>query len=52
MEKKELNVYLKEYLDDCLLRKRLSEKTLCAYKIDLKQFFDFIDQSYVDDFKK
>lgn len=52
MKKNETNVYLKEYLDDCLLRKRLSEKTLSAYKIDLKQFFDFIDQSYVDDFKK
>lgn len=52
MKKNESNVYLKEYLDDCLLRKRLSEKTLSAYKIDLKQFFDFIDQSYVDDLKK
>lgn len=27
MKKNESNVYLKEYLDDCLLRKRLSEKT-------------------------
>lgn len=52
MKKKELNVYLKEYLDDCLLRKRLSKKTLRAYKIDLKQFFDFIDQSSESDFKK
>ena len=52
MKKNELNLYLKEYMDDCSLRKRLSKKTLRAYKIDLKQFFDVISESSVDDFKK
>ena len=52
MKKNELNLYLEEYLDDCSLRKRLSKKTLRAYKIDLKQFFDVISKSSADDFKK
>lgn len=52
MKTNELLNYLKEYLDDCLLRKRLSQKTLYAYKVDLKQYFDFIEKSSIDDYKR
>lgn len=52
MKTNELLNYLKEYLDDCLLRKRLNKKTLYAYKIDLKQYFDFIEKSSDDDYKR
>ena len=45
MKKEELEKYLETYYEDCLLRKRLSAKTLRAYKIDLKQYIDFIDAS-------
>ena len=45
MKKEELEKYLETYYEDCLLRKRLSDKTLRAYKIDLKQYIDFIDAS-------
>ena len=45
MKKEELEKYLETYFEDCLLRKRLSDKTLRAYKIDLKQYIDFIDAS-------
>ena len=41
MKKEELEKYLETYYEDCLLRKRLSDKTLRAYKIDLKQYIDF-----------
>lgn len=37
--------YLEDYLEDCLLRKRLNQNTIRAYKIDLKQYFDFIGTS-------
>lgn len=36
---KEMNTYL-EY---CRFRKELNQKTVAAYEIDLKQFFDFVD---------
>lgn len=45
MKKEELEKYLETYYEDCLLRKRLSDKTLRAYEIDLKQYIDFIDAS-------
>lgn len=48
---KKTKKYLEDYLDDCLLRKRLSQKTIRAYRIDLKQYFDFIGTSK-DDLKK
>lgn len=51
MKQNDLKVYFDNYMDDCLLRKRLSSKTLKAYKIDLLQYFNFIDSSD-DDAKK
>lgn len=42
MEEKSIQGYLEDYLVDCLLRKRLNQKTIRAYKIDLKQYFNFI----------
>jgi integrase/recombinase XerD len=35
--------YFDDYLDYCTYRKRLSPKTIIAYRIDLKQFFAYID---------
>ena len=34
-----------EYLKFCQFRKELDEKTLKAYRIDLRQFFDFCDSA-------
>ena len=51
MERKRTEEYLEDYLEDCILRKRLNQKTIRAYKIDLKQYFDFIGSSQ-DDLKK
>ncbi|WP_279160845.1 tyrosine-type recombinase/integrase [Thomasclavelia cocleata] len=51
MERKRTEEYLEDYLEDCILRKRLNQKTIRAYKIDLKQYFDFIGSSN-DDLKK
>jgi len=51
MKKADLKLYFDNYMDDCLLRKRLNSKTLKAYNIDLLQYFDFIDSSD-DDTKK
>lgn len=51
MERKRTQEYLEDYLEDCILRKRLNQKTIRAYKIDLKQYFDFIGSSQ-DDLKK
>lgn len=42
MEEKSIQGYLEDYLEDCSLRKRLNQKTIRAYKIDLKQYFNFI----------
>nr|WP_296833679.1 tyrosine-type recombinase/integrase [uncultured Marvinbryantia sp.] len=36
---------VREYLDYCRFRKELDEKTLKAYRIDLKQYFDFMQGS-------
>lgn len=33
---------VKPYLDYCRFRKELDEKTLKAYRIDLRQYFDFV----------
>ena len=40
-----MNVRIKvaDYLDYCRIRKELDEKTLKAYKIDLRQYFEFCD---------
>ncbi len=51
MKSKETKNYVENYLEDCILRKRLNQKTIRAYKIDLKQYFEFIGTS-LDDSKK
>jgi len=51
MKSKETKNYVENYLEDCILRKRLNQKTVRAYKIDLKQYFEFIGTS-LDDSKK
>jgi integrase/recombinase XerD len=33
---------IKTYLEYCQFRKELNQKTIAAYEIDLKQFFDFV----------
>ena len=45
MEDYAMNVRIKvaDYLDYCRIRKELDEKTLKAYKIDLRQYFEFCD---------
>lgn len=40
--------YIDVYLEDCSLRKRLSQKTIRAYKIDLEQYFNFIGEKKDD----
>ena len=48
MKQDERKKYLEDYLKDCSLRKRLNQKTIRAYKIDLNQYFDFIGTSIED----
>ena len=38
-----------DYLSYCKLQKRLDEKTIKAYRIDLKQFSDFLDTCYISE---
>jgi len=52
-----LNNYIMEYIEYCEYRKRLDTKTLKAYRIDLKQYqnfcqesFDFLSKDTVDRF--
>ena len=40
--------YMEDYLKDCSLRKRLNQKTIRAYKIDLRQYFDFVGEKKDD----
>lgn len=39
---------INDYFIDCVSRKRLNEKTIKAYRIDLKQFFDYMDDNLED----
>lgn len=39
---------IREYMEDCEYRKRLNHKTLRAYKTDLQQYVEFVDQDYLD----
>ena len=43
MEKEKLVRNLDNYFVDCKFRKRLNNKTIKAYKIDLKQFFETVN---------
>ena len=40
-----ISTLITEYLDSCRTQKCLDEKTLKAYRIDLRQFSDFISDS-------
>lgn len=42
MEVNKNELYVQKYLEDCSLRRRLSCKTIKAYRLDLKQYLDFI----------
>lgn len=48
MKIKNYEKYLDVYYEDCELRKRLSGKTLKAYKIDMQQFFCFVGKGSMD----
>lgn len=37
---------LRNYLNNCEQQKRLSEKTVKAYRIDIKQFLSFMDRHH------
>lgn len=39
---------LEEYFEFCQYQKKLDSKTLKAYKIDLQQFFDYVEQTDID----
>ena len=43
MEKEKLAKALENYFEDCKFRKRLNNKTIKAYKIDLNQFFETVN---------
>lgn len=43
MEKEKLVKALENYFEDCKFRKRLNNKTIKAYKIDLNQFFEIVN---------
>lgn len=49
MLKKRTKDYRERYLKDCALRKRLSDKTIRAYQIDLDQFFTFLKYAADDE---
>ena len=34
---------VRPYLEYCRFRKELDEKTIKAYRIDLRQYFEFVD---------
>lgn len=51
MEKKQVKCIIDQYFNDCKFRKRLNEKTLKAYQIDLNSFINFINYQ-MDDTKK
>ena len=40
-----LDNYIAEYLEYCEYRKRLDAKSIKAYRIDLKQFYNFCNGS-------
>lgn len=48
MKKIELEKQLESYYDDCKFRKRLNEKTIKAYAIDLNQYLEFITTTEIN----
>ena len=41
-----LNQQIQQFLDFCKSRKTLNDKTIKAYKIDLRQFSEFTSNTY------
>lgn len=48
MKKIELEKQLESYYEDCKFRKRLNEKTIKAYTVDLNQYLKFITTTEID----
>ena len=48
MKKIELEKQLESYYEDCEFRKRLNEKTIKAYTIDLNQYLEFITTTEIN----
>lgn len=48
MKKIELEKQLESYYEDCKFRKRLNEKTIKAYTIDLNQYLEFITTTEIN----
>lgn len=46
-----LNTQVKEYLDYCIYGKNLNNKTIYAYKVDLKQFVQYCDERGLTSFR-
>lgn len=45
----DIELQIKHYLEYCSSQKRLDSKTIKAYRIDLRQFTDFIDETELTD---
>ncbi len=43
----ELKKLINKYLDICKYQNNLNKKTIKAYRLDLRQFNDFISHNYV-----
>lgn len=46
---KDMEQYIKKYLDYCTLQKRLDSKTIKAYRIDLAQFTSHISETQINE---
>lgn len=49
MNKLTVNKVLEKYYEDCRLRKKLNDKTLKAYRIDIKQYLEYVNYQ-IDDY--
>ena len=45
----EIKPHFKNYINYCILQKRLDSKTIKAYRIDLTQFISHISETYIED---
>lgn len=45
----EIKSHFKNYINYCILQKRLDSKTIKAYRIDLTQFISHISETYIED---
>lgn len=45
----EIKLHLKNYINYCILQKRLDSKTIKAYQIDLTQFINHISETCIED---